>query len=281
MKHVVGISGGIDSQAVARWVLNRHDPADVILLNSDAGGNEHPLTTQFLEDYSHKVHPVTFVSPIVADLGTCGTKPGATKVRRQKYKDSDPLTYDVLAEIKGLFPARKMQFCTEHLKLAPANRWMRENLKHGEWIRYTGVRRDESIKRRDAKIGGWDDYFGCEMQQPLADWTKQMCFDYVKAHGEEVNPLYAMGFDRVGCSPCINSKKPDIRNWYQRFPEAIEKVREWESSTGLTFYRMRNKQGDLMWVDEVVDWACTERGGTQLSILYEPPVCESNYGLCE
>jgi len=27
IKHVVGFSGGIDSQACARWVLNRNDPA--------------------------------------------------------------------------------------------------------------------------------------------------------------------------------------------------------------------------------------------------------------
>ena len=41
MKHIVGFSGGIDSQACARWVLNRFPVEDVILLNSDAGGNEH------------------------------------------------------------------------------------------------------------------------------------------------------------------------------------------------------------------------------------------------
>lgn len=48
MKHIVGFSGGIDSQACARWVLNHFPPEDVLLLNSDAGGNEHPLTTEFV-----------------------------------------------------------------------------------------------------------------------------------------------------------------------------------------------------------------------------------------
>lgn len=36
MKHIVGFSGGIDSQALARWVLNRYDADDVILVNTDA-----------------------------------------------------------------------------------------------------------------------------------------------------------------------------------------------------------------------------------------------------
>ncbi len=40
VKHVVGFSGGIDSRATARWVLNRYPPEDVILINSDVGGHE-------------------------------------------------------------------------------------------------------------------------------------------------------------------------------------------------------------------------------------------------
>jgi 7-cyano-7-deazaguanine synthase in queuosine biosynthesis len=68
VKHIVGFSGGIDSQACARWVLNRFPTADVILMNSDAGGHEHPLTTAFVDEYASKVHPVVKVTAIVADL---------------------------------------------------------------------------------------------------------------------------------------------------------------------------------------------------------------------
>ena len=284
MKHIVGFSGGIDSQACARWVLNRNNPEDVILLNSDAGGNEHPITTEFIEWYSENVHPVVMITSLVKDMGTRGRKPGsAVYDRRQKYNEDDQLTFGVLADIKGMFPARKFQFCTEHLKLAPQNRWMKENLKGAEWRRYTGVRRDESIKRRDAIIGSWDDYFGCELHQPIADWSKQMCFDYVEAHGEKINQLYTLGFERVGCAPCINSNKMDIRMWAKRFPEMIDKVREWENQTGLSFFRFPKKDGSIRFVDDMVKWANTTHGGKQysLEVLYEPPVCESNYGLCE
>ena len=58
VKHVVGFSGGIDSRATARWVLNRYPPEDVILINSDVGGHEHPITTEFVHKYSETVHPV-------------------------------------------------------------------------------------------------------------------------------------------------------------------------------------------------------------------------------
>ena len=284
IKHVVGFSGGIDSQACARWVLNRCDPADVVLINSDVGGHEHPITTEFIQWYSENVHPVSVVTPIVADLGGRGTRPGATKDRRDKYGDTDPLTFDVLAEIKGMFPSRKMQFCTEHLKLAPARRWQDENIgKEYGIIRYCGVRRSESQKRKNAKAWDYDDYFKCTLIQPLVDWSKEMCFDYVKSHGEKFNELYTLGFDRVGCAPCVNSGKADIRQWALRFPEMIDKVRAWEQRTGLPFFRFAKNDGKTRFIDEVVDWSMTKFGGKQLDlmVLQEPPACESKYGLCE
>lgn len=33
MKHIVGFSGGVDSQATAGWVLEQCPPEDVILCN--------------------------------------------------------------------------------------------------------------------------------------------------------------------------------------------------------------------------------------------------------
>jgi 3'-phosphoadenosine 5'-phosphosulfate sulfotransferase (PAPS reductase)/FAD synthetase len=284
VKHVVGFSGGIDSQACARWVLNRYPPKDVILLNSDVGGHEHPITTEFIEAYSRDVHPVTVVTPIVADLGgRC--KAGAGGERRAKYAETDRLTFDVLAEIKGMFPSRKFQFCTEHLKLKPSHRWMKENItdKGLSFVRYAGVRRQESERRKSKQAIEWDDYFACELHHPIIDWTKQMCFDYVQYHSEQVNPLYTMGFNRVGCAPCINANKTDILEWSQRFPEMIDKVRAWEKRTGLSFFRKPFEDGSYRWVDDMVEWAKTSRGGKQFSllVLQEPAACDSDYGLCE
>ena len=68
MKHIVGFSGGIDSQACARWVLNRYPAEDVILMNSNAGGNEHPMTDAFVDTYSRVIHPVVCVTAIHADI---------------------------------------------------------------------------------------------------------------------------------------------------------------------------------------------------------------------
>lgn len=279
MKHVVGFSGGIDSQACALWVRNRFPKEDVILTNSDAGGNEHPLTVEFVERYSATVHPVVKCVATVADMGS--RSPG--KIAELGLKPDDPLTFDLLGVLKQRFPSRRAQFCTEHLKIAPQRRWMREHLQDGDYTRYTGVRRDESSNRSNTPARCWDDYFDCPRENPLFDWTKQMCFEYVRAHGEEINPLYSLGFTRVGCAPCINSSKDDILRWAQRFPAMIDKVRAWEQRVGRSFFAPCVPGMAINFVDDVVAWAGTVHGGKQigLHVLNERPACESAFGLCE
>lgn len=285
-KHIVGFSGGIDSQACARWVLNRFPAEDVILLNSDAGGNEHPLTTAFVAEYSRTVHPVIVVQPLIRDIWKTE---GFAESRG--LNSADPLTFERMIELKGRPPSRKAQFCTEILKLRPQARWIQENITD-DYERYSGVRRDESQARQNTPEREWDDYFDCWVNHPLVAWKKQECFDYVK--GEPLNPLYSLGFGRVGCAPCINSGKDDITRWATRFPEMIDKIRGWEERTRHTFFSLcvpgiqprldcLGKMSVHNWIDEVVEWAKTDRGGFQFNILkgLEVPACESRFGLCE
>lgn len=189
------------------------------------------------------------------------------------------------------------------------------------------VRADESEDRSKLPERQWDTYYDCELVRPILRWSKAQCFEFVKARGEEINPLYKMGFSRVGCAPCINSSKDDIREWAARFPEIIDKVREWERRTCRTFFppiipcpqydqdlaewkekwltsgtptgpkrhRMVTREGapppparPLNWVDDVVAWARTIRGGggRQLALPFieaeaAAGTCSSKYGLCE
>lgn len=284
-KRIVGFSGGIDSQACALWVRQRFAPEDVILVNSDAGGNEHPITTEFVHWYSDNIHPVVMLSPIVADMD--GRAQAA--IARLGLKPTDPLTFDLLAELKQCFPTHMQQFCTTHLKLMPQLRWMRENadgLLRDGFERYTGVRADESQRRKNLPESEWDATFDCELHRPLLRWTKDKCFEFVQAAGEPINELYRMGFGRVGCAPCVNSNKDDIRLWAARFPEMIDKVRAWEKRVGKTFFRPERKGDPWRWIDDVVRWSRTVHGGKVLSLPFveadaDAGRCVSKYGLCE
>lgn len=285
MKHIVGFSGGIDSQACALWVRNRFPAEDIVLMNSDAGGNEHPITTEFVEWYSDNVFPVVMIRPEVQDMGNRSK----AKIAKLELQPTDPLTFDRLAEIKGFFPRRKMQFCTHHLKLMPQVRWIAENVTD-TYERYAGLRRDESTNRKDTPMRLWDDDFRCWRNNPLADWTKEMCFSYVKNAGEKWNPLYDMGFSRVGCAPCVNSDKEDIRRWAAAFPEMIDKVRAWEQDKGFSFFGPIMPDGNSGrrwgWVDEVVEWSRTRHGGKQyelpiLEAVMDEGLCQNQWGFCE
>ena len=285
MKHIVGFSGGIDSQATARYVINRYGAENVILTNTRAGRNESPVTDDFVDDYSAKIHPVETITPLLRDIWE------TEGFAETKGLDSDEeLTFQRLIEIKKRPPSRKAQFCTIFLKLIPQRRWIRQNFGPGgkyageDYERYTGVRRDESGYRRNQAFREWDEFYDCWLNAPLADWTKKMCFEYVTAQGEEFNPLYKLGFGRVGCAPCINSGKDDILLWEQRFPDMIEKVRRYEQATGRTFFAPCVPGKEINNIDQVVEWAKTDFGGRQYNafrILNERPGCESKYGLCE
>jgi len=288
LMHVVGFSGGADSQAAALWVRRRFPPEQVILLNTLAGRNEHPVTEQFIHQYSETVFPVVTVTPLIKDLMGRGTRPGQARDRRQEFDDEDELTFQRLAYIKGRFPSRKAQFCTEHLKLRPQARWCEENLeaKGIDYERYTGVRQDESHKRKDTVEREWDDYFDCYVNHPLATWTKKQVFDYILEAGEQFNPLYLQGFGRVGCAPCVNSGKDDINLWATRYPEMIDKLRGWEKQNGRTFFPPMVPGMEMNFVDEVVAWSKTAYGGNQILLpMLEAEVeegsCSSRYGLCE
>jgi 3'-phosphoadenosine 5'-phosphosulfate sulfotransferase (PAPS reductase)/FAD synthetase len=294
MKHVLGFSGGADSQAVSLWLRQRYSKEDVVLTFCDAGGNEHPMTYEFIRWYSDNIHPVHFITPIVADMA--GRAKG--KIEKLGLGPNDPLTFDLLAKLKGRFPATKSRFCTSHLKLYPMLRWTRENIgslkapddpeggPYTGFERYAGVRRDESAARAMVDLREFDDLFMCWLNRPIADWTKAQVFDFLTKHGEPYNPLYKLGFGRVGCAPCINSNKEGIRLWVARFPEMIEKVRRWEKEVGRTFFPPMVPGMRINWIDDVVEWSRTTRGGKQYGLsLFEADVesgmCMSKYGLCE
>jgi 3'-phosphoadenosine 5'-phosphosulfate sulfotransferase (PAPS reductase)/FAD synthetase len=283
---VVGFSGGADSQACALWVRQRCPASEIILLNSDPGGNEAEETHAFIRWYSENVFPVVTIHPLVLDLGNRGTMPGGTRDRRREFEDLDPMTFPVLAYIKGRWPSRKAQFCTEHLKLEPQRRWCRALLTDQgiDVIRYAGVRRDESNARRGREEKEWDSFFDCELELPLAHWTKKQVFDSLIDAGEPFNPLYLQGFGRVGCAPCINSGKADVREWAARQPAIIDKIREWERLTGRTYFPPCVPGKEINWIEEVVAWSRTARGGNQILLPMlenDIPVCSSRYGLCE
>jgi phosphoadenosine phosphosulfate reductase len=68
------------------------------------------------------------------------------------------------------------------------------------WI--TGIRREQSPTRADAAKVEWMERRGVWKFNPLADWSDEDVWAYVREHELPYNPLHDRGFSSIGCAPC-------------------------------------------------------------------------------
>ena len=64
------------------------------------------------------------------------------------------------------------------------------------WI--TGIRRDQSPTRANAPKLGWDDAHELWKANPLADWSDDGCWAYIRERGLPYNPLHDRGYASIG-----------------------------------------------------------------------------------
>jgi phosphoadenosine phosphosulfate reductase len=64
------------------------------------------------------------------------------------------------------------------------------------WI--TGVRRDQSPTRADAPKLGWDAKHELWKASPLADWSDEDCWAYIRERSLPYNPLHDRGYASIG-----------------------------------------------------------------------------------
>ena len=64
----------------------------------------------------------------------------------------------------------------------------------------TGIRRDQAPTRANAKKIEWDKKFGLVKCNPLADWTWENVWEYVREHNVPYNPLHEQNYPSIGCA---------------------------------------------------------------------------------
>jgi len=70
------------------------------------------------------------------------------------------------------------------------------------WI--TGVRRDQAPSRADTPKLGWDERHELWKASPLADWSDDDVWAYVRERELPVNELHAQGYASIGCTHCTS-----------------------------------------------------------------------------
>ena len=242
-QHIVNISGGKDSAACALLAAERGRHFRLVMADT---GNEAPVTVE----YAHQVaafvgRPLEIVRADFSDkLAAKRAMVEAEWLAKGVPADRVARALEILHPTgnpfldlciwKGRFPSRKAQFCTDFLKSrAIEDGIVRPALEAGPVVQWLGVRRDESLNRRDApvlqRVRRADAAHDIVFYRPIATWTAADVFAHLARRGLPPNPLYLQGMGRVGCFPCINAGKAELAEIGRRFPEAVEKLMAWEA----------------------------------------------------
>lgn len=269
---VVSVSGGKDSTALYLWAIDQWGCEGFHAVFADTG-HEHPVTYNYLRNLPEMTHgpSITWV------------KSDFSERLQKKGKPSSGNSFLDLCLWKGRVPSARAQFCTEHLKLEPIRTWLKSIQGDDEVEMYTGIRAGESLRRSKMPEREYMSYYDCHTIRPLLQWTEEQVFAYLKSKQVPPNPLYAAGFVRVGCFPCIHARKIELA----RLPDwAWDKLQEWETKIGRSWFSAGTVPGVFIpTIQEVRDWSKTTRGGRQGDLFAadaaDVPSCMSTWGVCE
>jgi 3'-phosphoadenosine 5'-phosphosulfate sulfotransferase (PAPS reductase)/FAD synthetase len=290
MKILIFYSGGKDSQASMIWAVKEYG-ADVCEAVFCDTGWENPATYEHIKETTNQL--------------------GVKLVTLKSVKYDGMID---LARKKKRFPSTKARFCTEELKSKPAIDYV---LSHTEnVIVIEGIRKSESFSRslmtaqctyfkyyfeplangkthsyRKKEIVEWCKQHNADKIRPVFEWTAQQTIDYIRENGQQPNPLYFMGFTRVGCFPCIMSRQGAIKRIIENHPEQWKFLKEKEAEIGTTFFPPsyipnwastgKTKSGKVFCTAEDIERYLRNKNLTGDLFEDDTPSCMSAYGLCE
>jgi phosphoadenosine phosphosulfate reductase len=113
------------------------------------------------------------------------------------------------------------RLCCRVRKVEPLRRRLAEL---DAWI--CGLRREQAATRTEVQRVEWDEANGLIKINPLADWSTDQVWDYIRARGVPYNRLHDAGYPSIGCAPCTRAvaSGEDIRagRWWWESPEHKE-----------------------------------------------------------
>lgn len=93
--------------------------------------------------------------------------------------------------------------CCEIRKVVP-----NEGALEGRRAWITGLRRDQGDTRRDVAVAAWDTRFDLVKINPLAAWTEEDVWTYVRENDVPYNDLHDRGYPSIGCTNCTRAVRP-------------------------------------------------------------------------
>jgi len=118
--------------------------------------------------------------------------PNSQQVEEMVLKKGFNLMYESIENRK---------LCCEIRKVNPLNRAL---ASLDGWI--TGLRREQALTRLNIKKIEIDPTHNNILKiNPIADWSEDMVWEYIKENQVPYNKLHDMGFPSIGCEPCTRA----------------------------------------------------------------------------
>ena len=199
-KHILGLSGGKDSAALAVHMNNRHPEIDVEYFFTDTG-YELQETYDFLDKLKTRLDkPIHYIHPT-----------NSFDYYMKKYNN--------------FLPSQMARWCTIEMKLKSMEKWLKPSIDAGEEIiTYVGIRYDER-----GRVGYKPSSPSIKARFPFVEdcVDKEGVMDILETSGLGL-PDYYKWRSRSGCTFCFFQKKSEWIGLKENHPKAWEHAKSLE-----------------------------------------------------
>ena len=202
VKHVLGLSGGRDSAALAVYMRQHHPQLDIDYFFTDTG-KELPEVYEY--------------------LGRLEGFLGQPILRLNPDRDFDFW----LKQYNDFLPSPQSRWCTRQLKLRPFEQWVRPMLANGTTVfSYVAIRSDEEYRE-----GYSSKHEKLVVKLPFkhAGIDKAGVLDLLEGAGLGLPDYYAWR-TRSGCTFCFFQQKIEWVRLKDQHPEAFEEAKAYEKT---------------------------------------------------
>lgn len=231
MRHIIGISGGKDSAALAIYLTRKRDDwryfrdlADAVGCADAAReiaeqkvapqiecfftdtGKELPEVYEYLDTLEKYLdQPIVRLSPF----------------RRGEDRNTAPFDHFLWAEHGGLLPSRRQRWCTLKMKIRPMGAFVGTD----PTINYVGIRADEVARSKLSSLRNVTPVYPF-----VSDGLVRR--DVVALLEETAGvPAYYAWRSRSGCYFCFFQRKSEWLGLRQHHPDLFEKAMQYEAET--------------------------------------------------
>jgi len=228
IKHVLGLSGGKDSSALALYVKETRPELEIEYFFTDTG-YELPETTEFIDRLEEKLGYINRLnSRSFNNIEGRGEKTFS----------------NLLKENGDYLPSQRDRWCTVQLKLKPFERWVDGFIKDGYIVKnYVGIRADEQERTGFMTIEK-----PIESIMPFREdgIVKSDIKNILERNGLTL-PAYYEWRSRSGCSFCFYQRKIEWVRLMEKHPDLFEEAKAFEkgennNTVGEKFYWMGQGQ---------------------------------------